>query len=184
MNWLAEGFGVLALVINFIGYRQNNANSYRIVSALALACLSVHFFMLGAMAAGIVLAIGVVRNFVALRWQGPVVLWVFVLANLAFMLWEWFWLQHEWPLFVAYASSLIFTVGSIRLNNATLIRKWFILAELLGLIYAVLVGSVSGLLFNIVNLSSISAKLWQDGRALRKQMDTKETTQKPRPPQQ
>lgn len=87
MNWLAEGFGVLALVINFIGYRQNNANNYRIVSALALACLSIHFFMLGAMAAGIVLAIGVVRNFVALRWQGPIVLWLFVLANLVFMVW-------------------------------------------------------------------------------------------------
>lgn len=162
MNYVAEGFGVLALIINFIGYRQNDANHYRIVSAIALACLSVHFFMLDAMAAGIVLAIGVVRNFVSLRWQGPVVLAFFVGANIGFMLWEWLWLNNHWSLFVAYASSLIFTVGSIKLNDATLIRRWFILAELLGLLYAVLVGSWSGGLFNIVNLSSILTKLWSD----------------------
>ena len=167
MNWLAEGFGLLAIVINFISYRQNNANHYRIISGIALASLATHFFMLGATAAGIVLSIGVIRNIIALRWQGRRVLWFFVLANLVFMLWEWFWLENDWSLFIAYASSLIFTVGSIRLNDANLIRRWFILAEALGLIYAVLVGSISGVLFNISNLSSITTKLWQDRRALR-----------------
>lgn len=167
MNWLAEGFGLLAIVINFISYRQNNANHYRIISGIALAALAIHFFMLGATAAGIVLSIGVIRNVIALRWQGRRVLWFFVLANLVFMLWEWFWLENDWSLFIAYASSLIFTVGSIRLNDANLIRRWFILAEALGLVYAVLVGSISGVLFNISNLSSITTKLWQDRRALR-----------------
>jgi len=164
MNYFAEVFGLLAIVLNFIGYRQNDANRYRIIAAFALAALAVHFYLLGALAAAISLVIGVVRNFVALRWQNNWVLWAFIALNVGFMGWEWFYLNSPWSLFFAYASSLIFTVGSIRLNDAAQIRRWFILAELLGLTYAFLVGSISGAIFNLVNLTSITTKLWQDRR--------------------
>ena len=72
-----------------------------------------------------------------------------------------------WALALAYSSSLIFTIGSIKLNEPDLIRRWFLLAELLGLMYSVLVGSVSGTVFNIVNLTSILLKLLQDKWAQR-----------------
>lgn len=183
MNYLAEFFGIIALVTNFIAYRQPTGDRYRIVSALGLAALSTHFFMLGAVAGGIVTGMAVLRNFVALRWQGPIVLWGFVLLNFVFLGIEWFspiagieltgagvvvnWSESpvHWSILVAYASSLIFTVGSIKLNDPAAIRRWFLLAEFLGLCYAVLVGSISGTIFNIVNLTSIILKLLQDRRA-------------------
>lgn len=184
MSYTAEIFGIIALVTNFIAYRQPTADRYRIVSAVALGSLSVHFFMLDAIAGGIVTGIAVLRNFIALRWQGPVVLWGFVLLHVFFLFVEWqypitalhfvdgFYIEFSdqpshWSIWIAYASSIIFTVGSIKLNDPDLIRRWFILAELLGLAYAIIVGSVSGTVFNIVNLSSIILKLLQDRRPQR-----------------
>lgn len=169
MNVLAESFGVAALVLNFIAYRQPSANRYRLISAIALGSLSVHFFMIDAMAGSIVTGIAFFRNLIAMRWQGPWVLWSFVAANLVFLLYEIMVPQGGepvyWALALAYSSSIIFTVGSIKLNDPDLIRRWFLVAEVLGLMYSVLVGSVSGTVFNIVNLTSILLKLLQDKRA-------------------
>ncbi|MDN7123767.1 YgjV family protein [Pseudidiomarina sp. 1APP75-32.1] len=180
---IAEVFGFIALVTNFIAYRQPTADRYRIVSALALAALSIHFFMLDAVAGGIVTGIAVLRNFIALRWQGPWVLWGFVALNILFLMIEWLFpiasLQFSfsgisvvfsdqpshWSIWIAYTSSIIFTVGSIKLNDPERIRRWFLLAEFLGLVYAIIVGSISGTVFNIVNLTSIILKLLQDKRA-------------------
>ena len=38
---VAEAFGAVAVVLNFIGYRQNNVDRYLLISAFALASLSV-----------------------------------------------------------------------------------------------------------------------------------------------
>ncbi len=161
---VAELFGVIALITNFIAYRQNTANRYRIISALALGSLSVHFFMLGAIAGCVVTAIAVIRNIIALKWRGRWVLWIFVAINVAFFFWELTGDTHLGILLLAYASSLVFTIGAIVLNDPISIRRWFLLAEVLGLLYAILVGSISGTIFNIVNLSSIILKLLQDKR--------------------
>ncbi|RTE87792.1 YgjV family protein [Lysobacter sp. N42] len=154
--------GGLALVTNFIAYRAASANRYRIIAAFALGFLSAHFFLQGALAGGIALGIGSIRNIVSLRYTQKPVLYIFVLINIGFCLWEWLVLQSSAILFIAYASALIFTVGTIVLQSATRIRQWFILAESLGLIYAALVGSVFGVLFNISNLTSIVVTLWRD----------------------
>lgn len=164
---VAELFGFIALVANFIAYRQGTANRYRIVSAVALGALSIHFFMLDAIAGSVVTGIAVIRNLIALRWRGPFVLWSFVAINIGFFVWELSGETDLLPLFMAYSSSIIFTVGAIVLEDPVKIRRWFLLAELLGLAYAVMVGSVSGTVFNIVNLTSIILKLLQDHRASR-----------------
>ena len=161
LNW-AESIGALAVILNAIGYRQNDVNAYRLWVALALAAISTHFFLLGAMAAGIGCALACVRNIIAMRTQHWLVAAVFVTGNLGFLGWEFFILEHSALVFIAYASSIIFTLGTVLLNDATRIRQWFILAEGLGLIYALSVGSIFGSVFNIVNLSSIGIKLWQD----------------------
>ncbi|RUO34899.1 YgjV family protein [Aliidiomarina soli] len=164
MDYALHLFGALALIVNFIGYRQNTVNRYRLVSALALLFLSWHFFLLGAMAAGITLLLGAVRNIVAMKYRQRWILYLFVLLNVVFCLWEWFIVGNSALLFIAYASSLVFTVGSIVLESAQSIRRWFILAEGLGLIYGVAVGSVFGVLFNISNFTSIFSKMYQERR--------------------
>lgn len=164
-------FGAAALIMNFIGYRQETVNGYRFVTAFALAFLSVHFFMLGAMAAGIGLAIGSVRNIVAMRYQSMPVLLGFVLINVVFCLIEWFILKNPATLFIAYTASLIFTVGSVILKSADTIRKWFIVAESLMFIYALLVFSPFGMLFNLSNLTSIFLKLRSDRRRMQSEQE-------------
>lgn len=161
MLLIAEAFGAAAVVFNFVGYRQNDVNRYRFISAIALGCVSVHFFLLGAMAAGIGCMLASIRNIIAMRYRNHSILYFFVILNLLFFFYEWLWLEHGLLIVVAYASSMIFTVGSIVLQDANLIRRWFILAEVLGLIYAVAVGSIFGSIFNVSNLISIAIKGFQ-----------------------
>lgn len=160
----AEALGALAVIFNFIGYRQQNINKYLLISAIALACLSTHFFMINALAAGISCALACTRNVIALYYRGNPILIFFVLANIAFFSYEWWWLGSEWVIFIAYASSMIFTVGSIVLTSAKRVKQWFILAEVLGLVYAILVGSVFGTVFNLSNLCSIFYSLHKEKR--------------------
>lgn len=159
---IAETFGAVAVVFNFIGYRQQDINRYRFISAIALAAVSVHFFLLGAMAAGIGTALACVRNLIAIYYRGNALLALFVVLNIAFFSYEWAVLDSPWIIIIAYSSSMIFTVGSIVLNEASKIRQWFILAEGLGLVYAVMVGSIFGTIFNITNLISIIYVLYRD----------------------
>lgn len=162
MSYLAEALGFLAIVINFIAYRQERVNHYRLISGVALLLLSSHFFMIGAMAAGIACGLSVIRNLIAMHTQAVGVAVFFVLLHLGFLAYEWWWLEHNWIIFIAYISSIIFTIGSVVLQSATRIRQWFILAEGLGLLYSILVGSISGTVFNSVNLCSIFVKLYQE----------------------
>lgn len=159
---VAEAFGALAVVLNFIGYRQNHVDRYLLISAFALAALSAHFFMLDAMAAGVGTSLASLRNIIALKNRSRFILFFFVAANLGFLLYEWFVLHHGAIIFIAYASSLIFTVGSIVLRDAGKIRRYFLLAEFLGLLYAISVGSIFGTVFNISNLISILTKIYTE----------------------
>jgi len=156
---IAEAFGALAVVLNFLGYRQNNVDRYLFISAFALLFLSAHFFMLDAMAAGVGTLLAGLRNFIAMKNRSKPVLFFFIGANVFFLLYEWFVLNHDWNIFIAYASSLIFTVGSVVLRDVHVIRRTFLVAESLGLIYAVSVGSIFGTVFNISNLISILSTL-------------------------
>ncbi len=165
--FIAEMFGAVAVIFNFIGYRQQDINRYLLISAVALAAVSTHFFLLGAVAAGIGCALACVRNIVAIKYRGTPILVLFVLANIGFFVYEWFYLDSQWIILFAYTSSLIFTVGSIVLTSALRIRQWFILAESFGLIYAVLVGSIFGTVFNFTNLCSIFFTLYRDKRKSR-----------------
>ncbi|MFT5712924.1 MAG: hypothetical protein ACI9DQ_001334 [Glaciecola sp.] len=165
---IAEIFGAIAVVFNFIGYRQSDINRYRFISAIALLSVSIHFFLIGAMAAGIGCMLACIRNIVAIKYRGLLVLITFVTANICFFFYELLWLDHGWIIAIAYASSLIFTIGSISLTSAKMIRQWFILAEILGLTYSIMVGSIFGTIFNITNLLSIFYTLYQDSAAEKK----------------
>jgi len=166
---VAEAFGALAVVLNFIGYRQNRVDRYLLISAFGLLSLSVHFFMLEAMAAGVGTLLAGLRNFIAIKNRSRWILFFFIGANVFFLFYEWFVLQHSGNIFIAYASSLIFTVGSIVLREAEKIRRYFLVAETLGLMYALTVGSIFGTVFNISNLISIVTKMRSERKGNRKE---------------
>lgn len=157
--WIAEAFGLGAIIFNIFGYRSNDMRRYLVLSGGAMLCLSTHFFLLGAMAAGIGCSLAAIRNAVALKIRGTRILLLFLSINIGFFLFEWFVLQHGYLIILAYTSSIIFTAGSILFTDAAVMRRWFVFAETIGLIYAFMVGSVFGSIFNSVNLISIIIKM-------------------------
>ncbi|MDG1122407.1 MAG: YgjV family protein [Glaciecola sp.] len=159
--WVAEAFGFSAILFNIVGYRSNNMRSYLILSGGAMLCLSAHFFMLDAMAAGIGCGLAAIRNAVTLAVRGTWVLVLFISLSIGFFIYEWVILQHGYIILLAYTSSFIFTAGSILFTDVALMRRWFIFAESIGLVYALAVGSIFGSVFNTVNLCSIAIKMWQ-----------------------
>ena len=158
-NIIAELIGASALAFNIVAYRQNDMARYLIFSGCSMACLSVHFYLLEAFAAAIGCGLAGLRNAVALKSRASWVVVLFVSLNMAAMLIEYFVLKHSALLFLAYASGLIFTVGSIMITQVTLMRRWFLFAEGLGCLYAVIVGSVFGTIFNLVNITNIVSKM-------------------------
>jgi hypothetical protein len=118
--------------------------------------------MLGALAAGIGTALASVRNLIAIHYRGNAILALFVVLNIAFFTYEWGYLDSPWFIIIAYSSSMIFTVGSIIFTQAMQVRRWFIIAEILGLAYSIMVGSIFGTIFNISNICSIVYILIRD----------------------
>lgn len=159
--WVAEAFGFAAIIFNIIGYRCNDMRRYLFLSGGAMLCLSAHFFLLGAMAAGIGCGLAAIRNAVTLVVRGTWVLVLFISLSIGFFIYEWVILQHGYLIILAYTSSFIFTAGSILFTDVALMRRWFIFAESIGLVYALAVGSIFGSVFNTVNLCSIAFKMWQ-----------------------
>lgn len=163
MELVAESFAVLAMLANFIAYRQKSVNGYRVISGVAMICLGTHFLLLDALAAAIGCYLAFVRNVISLYSQHKHIVILFVMANIVFLLYELFVLNHGPMILLAYTASVIFTVGTFVLTSATQMRKVFLLAESLNLVYALWVGSVMGTVGIVINIVSILNKLRQEG---------------------
>jgi len=149
---ITELFAVCALLVNIIAYRQSAIKHYRIYSGLAMLLLCVHFFRLEAYAASVGTALAVVRNIVSLKYNDWLTTGFFVVLNFIGMGVEWFVLGHGAEIFIAYTASIIFTVGTLRLQNILDIRRWFSLSEALNLWYSLIVGSIFGSIYSLFNL--------------------------------
>ena len=138
---------------------------YRIFSGIAMLLLSTHYFMIGGLAAAIGCGLAVVRNIVSLRYNSWLVTGSFVAINIILMSWQFFYLEDSYNIFLAYAASIIFTIGTLRFTCVNKMRKAFISAEALSIVYAVLVGSIFGTVYSVLNISIIIWSLWQSANA-------------------
>ncbi len=162
MNYFAESFAVLAMLINFWAYRQTLVNRYRLISGIAMVCLGTHFLLLDAMAAAVGCYLAFARNLISMRTQNRNIVILFVILNVLFLLYELFVLDHGLFILLAYTASIIFTVGTFVLSSAQMMRKVFLVAVLLNLIYAIYVGSVMGTLGIVIGITGITTKMWQE----------------------
>jgi len=153
------------MLINFIGYRQSSVNRYRLISGIAMICLGTHFLLLDALAAAIGCYLAFARNIIAMRTQHVSIVVIFVLLNIAFLLYELLLLGHGPIILLAYTASITFTVGTFLLSSADKIRKVFLFAESCNLVYAIYVGSVMGTVGIVINIIGIVTKLWQDSKS-------------------
>ncbi|MDC0602890.1 YgjV family protein [Aliiglaciecola sp.] len=165
-DWIAESFAAMAMLINFVAYRQTNINRYRLISGLAMICLGTHFLLLDALAAAIGCYLAFFRNLISMRIQTIDVVVVFVCINLAFFTFELVVLQNSLFILLAYTASIIFTVGTFLISSAHRIRQYFLIAESLNLVYAIIVGSLIGTLGIVVSILGIVSKIWQERRSV------------------
>jgi len=149
---ITESFAAVALIANIIAYRKTEVRDYRIYSGVALLLLSIHFFRLEAYAASVGTGLAVIRNIVSLKYNDWLTTCIFVALNIIGIIVEWFVLGHGAEIFIAYTASIIFTIGTIRLENIVDIRRWFTLAEGLNLFYAIYVGSIFATIYSLFNL--------------------------------
>ena len=152
---LTEAFALSALCFNMLAYKQQSIQRYRLLSGIAMLLLSIHFFRLEAYAASVGCGLAVIRNIVSLRINGWVVTFVFIALNLLFLAYEWFALAHGAEILLAYSVSIIFTVGTFRLSNTDQIKKLFFGAELLSIIYCIIVSSIFGMFYGLFNAAMI-----------------------------
>lgn len=171
MNYPAESFAILAMLINFISYRQNDINQYRLLSDLAMVCLGTHFLLLEALAAAIGCYLAFARNIISILSQHKAIVIFFVMLNVLFLLFEWFVLNNGPIILFAYSASIIFTLGTFLLSSATNIRKYFLVAEVLNITYAILVGSIMGTVGIAINIASILIKLIQQQLSIKHAAD-------------
>lgn len=151
-----ESLAILALGANIYAYRQHLVQRYRIYSGLAMMLLSLHFFFLEAYAAGIGCGLAMIRNIVALRFNGWLCTGLFLAVNLLCFAYEWFVLHHGSEIIIAYTVSVIFTIGTLRIHQATQLKKLFLGAELLSIVYCVIIGSIFGSVYGLFNAAVIT----------------------------
>lgn len=149
---VTELFAATALIINIIAYRQQSVKHYRVYSGIAMLLLAIHFFRLDAYAASIGCFLAVIRNIVSLKYNDWLTTAIFVGINILALAIEWFYLGSGAEIFIAYAASIIFTIGTLRLQNIISMRRWFTCAEGLSLLYAIVVGSIFGSIYSALNL--------------------------------
>lgn len=154
---ITELFAACALIVNIYAYRQVAIRDYRIYSGVAMFLLSIHFFRLEAYAAFVGTSLAFIRNIVSLKYNDWFTTGIFVALHFVGMGIEWFVLGHGVEVLIAYAAGIIFTIGTLRLQNTVDIRRWFTLAEALNLVYAIWVGSIFGSIYSIFNLIVLGA---------------------------
>ncbi len=158
---IAEVIALGALCCNIAGYRQHCMQSFRVYTCFAMALLSTHFFLIDALAASIGCGLAVIRNIVSLRYNNWTITAVFVILNLAPMYWQLVYRDDSWLIVLAYAASIIFTVATLRFNSTSItMRKVFLTAEILSIIYVVLVGSIVGTIYNSFNIIVLLHRLY------------------------
>jgi len=152
---MLESLALIALICNIVAYRQQAIQRYRLYSGLAMLLLSLHFFGLSAHAAGIACALAVIRNAVSMHFNGWRTTSLFVMLNLIALAYEWLVLKHGPEIFLVYSVSIIFTVGTLRLQDTTKLKKIFFGAELLSIVYCFFVSSIFGAIYGLFNAAVI-----------------------------
>lgn len=163
--WFIESLAFIALLCNMLGYRQTTMRGYRMLSCIAMVFLSTHFFLLGAYAATIGCGSAFIRNIISLYKTGWSVTIPFIILYLILMCWQFIALGDGPVILLAYAGSIAFTIGTLQFEETnTRMKQVFLTAETLSVVYAILVGSILGTVFNLFNISILCWGLYEKRR--------------------
>lgn len=161
MYYIAQGLGVIALIIAITSFQQNSQKRIVTLQMISSVFFCVHFCMLGATLGGVLNGLGIFRAAVfrnrdrawASHW-----LWFVLFCALFIAAGLLFW---EGPLSLLPISSMLLTTVAFWIRNARAVRLVTMPASPLWMIYNWVHGSYPGFLTEVFVLTSILVAIFR-----------------------
>lgn len=150
MEFLAQGIGIAAMILSAISFQMNTKKKIIIMQIITSVVFATHYFMIDAVAAGVVNTIAIVRNIVfyykdKLPLGGKVWVGLFgtVMAVSAFV-------SRPEPISVLMSIGMIFNTLAVAAENPQKVRKTVLISSPFVLIYNIFVMSIGGIINEIL----------------------------------
>ena len=178
-NFIAQGIGVIAMILAYFIYSARTRRMLISLKFISNALWGAHYFMLGAYPGAIMNVINMGRETVfqcktSKKWaQTPLWVVVFILINCSSTVLSW----QGWQSALPALGASIAVIGLWCASPLT-IRLFSLPSTTCWLLYAILSGTVSGILCNVIQLIAIFVGLYRDirdRRAAKKEAASDET---------
>lgn len=150
MEFLAQGIGIAAMILSAISFQMNTKKKIIVMQIITSVVFAAHYFMIDAVAAGVVNTIAIVRNVVLYRkdklplggkvWVG---LFCTVMAVSAFV-------SRPEPISVLMSIGMIFNTLAVAAENPQKVRKTVLISSPFVLLYNIFVMSIGGIINEIL----------------------------------
>lgn len=149
--YAAQALALVAAVIEFFGYRQ--PDKHRLFTCLVISNLLVgtHFLLLDQPIAAVSVYLASVRFLVAQRWQARWLPWAFFSVPVGATL-----LLYRAPLDLLPVVAGFFLIFGTYKRNPMTVRQWFLIGNLLWLVYNL---SVLAFVMAVVELGALAGNL-------------------------
>ncbi len=177
-TFIAQGIGVIAMILAYFIYSARTRKTLITLKFVSDALWGSHYFMLGAYSGGVLNVINMGREVVfqcktSKKWaQTPIWAVVFIIVNLSSTILSW----QGWQSLLPAVGASIAVVGLWCARPMT-IRLFSLPSTACWLIYAILSGTVSGIICNLIQLTAIFVGLYRDVRTRHTEMPTEQITE-------
>lgn len=161
---IAQGLGILGLILSIISFQQNTQKRIVLFQFLANVSFCIHFYLIGAYTGSVLNGIGIVRSFIYYfkdkRWASSDV-WIFVFSFIFVVTGIVTW---EGPLSVLPTIAMVLTSISFGIKNPKIVRLVAFPSSPLWLIYNIVKGSLGGALTECFAMGSILVAMYRFDR--------------------
>ncbi len=179
---IAQGIGIIAMLLPYFIYTARTRKTLIALKFVSDALWGTHYFMLGALSGAVMNGINMGREVVfqcktSHKWaQTPIWAVVFIIINLSSTLFSW----QGWQSLLPAVGASISVVGLWCASPLT-IRLFSLPSTACWLAYALISGTPSGIVCNVIQMAAILVGLYRDikeRRAAKNSTETKEAAPK------
>ncbi len=176
---IAQGIGVIAMILPYFIYTARTRKTLIALKFVSDALWGTHYFMLGALSGAVMNGINMGREVVfqcktSHKWaQTPIWAVVFIIINLSSTLFSW----QGWQSLLPAVGASISVVGLWCASPLT-IRLFSLPSTACWLTYALMSGTPSGIICNVIQMAAIIIGLCRDIKERRMQKKTEAVSEK------
>lgn len=175
---IAQGIGVIAMILPYFIYTARTRKTLIALKFVSDALWGTHYFMLGALSGAVMNGINMGREVVfqcktSHKWaQTPIWAIVFIIINLSSTLLSW----QGWQSLLPAVGASISVVGLWCASPLT-IRLFSLPSTACWLAYALMSGTPSGIICNVIQMIAIIVGLYRDIKERRAQKNEQKNTE-------